>query len=351
MAKLMLAVSDVESGNLEPGYKSFKEILDTSLRVFGQDHVFTSYASVTAALGLFGVATDSGHQEEAFGWLNCLYQGVQKTIERSLRIEGGPLLIEGDLYHRFATVYCYLGQVGKALPYAKRSVQMYERDNNVGDTPNKLEVKQMVASLYSQLGQRDKALTILKEMCKEAKKKLGSSHPTTKLAKTSLAETEDYWSSGVDPSDVQAQMTASKGRLIATGSLYRIVDRKDLDGTPIEIRLFSREKRQYLVQMAGGDRSQSYVKPSNIILDTDTPVYVHGLQNAKQYNGEEGATRDYSNMNGRYTVELGSTNMENKLITVKPENLIVEYQPDLVFDDTRTLAQMLSDPSACYSGV
>jgi hypothetical protein len=123
-----------------------------------------------------------------------------------------------------------------------------------------------------------------------------------------------------------------------------------LDETPVEIRLFSREKMQYLVQMAGGDRSQLYVKPSNIIFDAGTLVHVQGLQNAKQYNGRIGVTRDYSNKNGRYTVELGNTSTESKLITVKPENLIVKYQPDLVFDatSTRTLAQMLSHSNACY---
>jgi hypothetical protein len=179
-------------------------------------------------------------------------------------------------------------------------------------------------------------------MWKEARKKLGSSHPTTKVAKARLARLEESWASDVDTSDVQAQMTASKGRLIATGFLYGIVNGKDLDETPVEIRLFSREKRQYLVQMAGGDRSQLYVKPSNIILDTGTPVHVHGLQNAKHYNGKEGLTRDYSKKNGRYTVTIYLT--ESKLITVKPENHVVMCQPDLVLDATRTLAQMLSHP-------
>jgi hypothetical protein len=351
MAKYLLACSHAESGNMGPAYKHMKEIIETSLRVFGEDHVFTSPASANAALGLAGIATDYGHQEESFGWLNCFDRGVQNgAIERSL--------VEGGLAHGFAMLYYNLGQFGKALPYAERSVQVYERDQIEGETPGKVEDQQIVATLYGHLGQRDKAVTIHKEMYKEAKKKLGSSHPSTKLAKACLAESEDYWASGVDPSDVQAQMTASKGRKIATGILHSIVNRIDLDATPVEIRLFSREKRQYLVQMAGGDRSQLYVNPSNIILDIHTSVHVQGLQNAKQYNGKEGVTRDYSSKNGRYTVELGNTYSkelgntytESKLITVKPENLIVKYQPDLVFDatSTRTLAQMLSHPNACY---
>jgi hypothetical protein len=225
---------------------------------------------------------------------------------------------------------------------------MYERDQIEGGTPNKIQAKLLVATIYGHLGQRDKTVTIHKEMWKEAKKKLGSSHPTTKVAKARLARLEESWVSGVDTSDVQAQMTASKGRLIATGFLYGIVNGKDLDETPVEIRLFSREKRQYLVQMPGGDRSQLYVKPSNVILDTGTPVHVHGLQNAKQHNGKEGLTRDYSKKNGRYTVTIYLT--ESKLITVKPENLIVMCQPDLVLDATRTLAHMLSHPNACYYG-
>jgi hypothetical protein len=140
-------------------------------------------------------------------------------------------------------------------------------------------------------------------------------------------------------------MTASKDRLTVIGVLYGIVNRKDLDSTHVEIRLFSREKRQYLVQMAGGNCSRLYVKPSNIIFDADTLVYVHGLQNASKYNGKEGIARKDSNKAGRYTVELDVT---HKLITVKPENLLVKFQPDLVFDTTRTLAQMLSHPNACY---
>jgi hypothetical protein len=155
---------------------------------------------------------------------------------------------------------------------------------------------------------------------------------------------EDHWA-GVDPSNVQAQMAASKYRLIATGVLHGIVNRKDLDSTPVEIRLFCREKKQYLVQVAGGNRSQLYVKPSNIIFDADTLVYMHGLQNASKYNGKEGMAREYSNKAGRYAVELGET---HKLITVKPDNLLVRYQPDFVFDTTRTLAQTLTHPNACY---
>ena len=44
----------------------------------------------------------------------------------------------------------------------------------------KLTVKATVASIYTSLGQRDKGLTIYKENHKEARKKLGSSHPTTR---------------------------------------------------------------------------------------------------------------------------------------------------------------------------
>jgi tetratricopeptide (TPR) repeat protein len=337
MAKYALAGSHIESGNLEAGYKCLKEMIETSLHVFGEDHALTSGVSRSAVLSLAATSNRLGHREEAFGWLNCVDRGVQNgTIDRSF--------VEVSLAHNFACIYSSLGQCDNALPYAEHSVQMYERDENVGETPNKLAAKHTVASIYSDLGQLDKAVTIHKEICREAKKKLGSSHPATKGAKLGLAQLEDY-RAGVEPSNVQAQMTASKGRLIAIGVLYGIVNRKDLDSTPVEIRLFSREKRQYLVQMAGGTRSQLYVKPSNIIFDTDTLVHVHGLQNASKYNGKKGMAREYSNKAGRYTVELWET---RKLITVKPENLLARYQPDCVFDTTRTLAQMLYHPDACY---
>jgi hypothetical protein len=158
-----------------------------------------------------------------------------------------------------------------------------------------------------------------------------------------LADEEDYWA-GVEPSDVQAKMAASKGREITIGFCRGIVNRKDLNRAPVEIRLFCREKRQYLylVLLPGGDGSQLYVKPSNIIFNPYTSVYVHGLQNANQYNGKVGVTKDYSDKNGRYTVEVQDP---KKLITVKPENLVAKYQPDLVFDTTRTMAQMLSNPN------
>jgi tetratricopeptide (TPR) repeat protein len=332
IAKHALAGSHMGSGNLEACYKCLKEIVETSLDVFGEDHTLASRVSRSAVFSLAATATQLGHREEAFGWLNCVARGVQnEAIERSLA-------------HGFASLYFSLGQLGKALPYAERSVEMYERDENVGGTPNKLKAKHTVARIYSDLGQLDKAVTIHKEIYKEAKKKLGPSHPATKATKFRVAQLEDYWA-GVDPSNVQAQMTASKDRLIAFGVLYGIVNRKDLDSTPIEIRLFSREKRQYLVQMAGGNRSQLYVNPSDIIFDANTLVYAHGLQNASKYNGKVGMAREYSNKAGRYTVELEET---RKLITVKPENLLVRYQPDIVFDTTRTLAQMLSHPNACY---
>jgi tetratricopeptide (TPR) repeat protein len=337
-AKFALVSSHVESGNTKAGYKCLKEIIETSLHAFGEDHILTSDVSVKAMLTLASTASKLGHNEEAFGWLNCVDRGVQNgAIERSL--------VGVGLCHNFANIYSNLGQCDRALPYAERSVQMYERDENVRRTPNKLKAKHIVASIYEDLGQLDKAVTIHKEMYKEAKKKLGSSHPTTKWAKLILAQMEDHWA-GVDPSNVQAQMTASKDRLIAIGLLYGIVNREDLDNSPVEIRLFSREKRQYLVQMAGGNRSQLYVKPSNIIFDAGTIVHVHGLQNASKYNGKEGMATQYSNKSGRYTVELQET---HKLITVKPENLLVKYQPDFVFDTTRTLAQMLSHPNAFTS--
>jgi hypothetical protein len=156
-------------------------------------------------------------------------------------------------------------------------------------------------------------VTINKEIYKEARKELGSSHPMTKWSKRRLAKLEQEWA-GVEPSDVQAQMAAFKGRKRVIGSLKGLINRNDLNGTPVEIRLFSREKRQYLVRMAGGDGSQLYVKPSNILFTPGTPpVYVHGLQNANQYNGELGVTRGCLNTNGRYPVLLLET---EKLITV-----------------------------------
>jgi hypothetical protein len=345
MAKYALAGSHMQSDNLEAGYKCIKEMIETSLHVVGEDHALTSRVLATAVITLAGIATELGHREEAFGWLNCVDRGVQngtiETIERSL--------VDVGLVQSFAGLYSSLGQCDRALPYAERSVQMYERYEIVGDTPNKhtpnkLKAKQTVAGIYSDLGRLDKAVTIHKEICKEAKKKLGSSHPATKGAKQFLAVLEDNWA-GVEPFYVQAAMTASKGRAITIGFCHGIANRNDLNGIPVEIRLFSREKRKYLVRMTRGDGSQLYVKPSNIIFNPHTSVYVHGLQNANQYNGKLGLTKDYSDNNGRYTVELNHT---KKLVTVKPENLLAQNQPDLVFDSTRTLAQMLSHPYACY---
>jgi hypothetical protein len=104
-------------------------------------------------------------------------------------------------------------------------------------------------------------------------------------------------------------------------------------------------KRQHLVRMAEGDGTQLYVKPSNILLNPDTSVFVHGLQDAKEHNGKTGSTKDHSEKNGRCTAELEDP---EKLMNVKPENLLVRCQPDLVFDATLTLTQMLSHPNACY---
>jgi hypothetical protein len=61
------------------------------------------------------VATNTGHPEEAFGWLNCVDQGIENgAIERSL--------IEFNLVHGFTLMYNTLGQYDRALPFAMRSV-------------------------------------------------------------------------------------------------------------------------------------------------------------------------------------------------------------------------------------
>jgi hypothetical protein len=339
VAKLLLSASHRESGNIEASYKCSKEIVETTLCVFGEERTFTSTLCLDSVIGLAYIANTLGHQEEAFGWINWVDRGIQNgAIERSLA--------ESNLVTCFATIYNNIGQHDKALPYAERSVQLWAaNEKSVEDTWNKLVAKTAVASIYSNLGQRDKAVTIQKGTYKEARKKLGPSHPTTKETKQRLAELEASWVGAPELSDVQAGMTACKGRTIMIGFLHEVFNREDLSGTPAEIRLYSREKRQYLVRLAGGDGSQLYVKPSNIIFKTVTSVHVHGLQNAKRYNGRLGKTKDYSHTTGRYAVKL--EDME-KMITVKPENLVVQYQPDLVFDATQTLEQMLSHPNACY---
>ena len=329
-AKLVLSSSHLQSGNMEAAYKGIKEIIETALHVFGEDRASTYDLFLNAVFRLATIATNIGHQEEAFGWLNWLDRGIQDgAIERSL--------VESNLVLGFATMYENLGQFDRALPFAERSVHLC-------DSKKKPIAKHTVASIYSNLGQRDKAVTINKQIYKEARKELGSSHRTTKWAKQRLADLEDYWDSA-EASGAQAEMTASKGRAVTIGVFHGLANRNDLNGSPAEIRLFSREKKQYLVQFARGDGSRLYVKPSNIIFNRHTSVYVHGLQNASQYNGKVGTTRDYSNKNGRYTVELQDP---EKLITVKPENLLAQYQPDLVFDTTLTLSQMISHPYACY---
>jgi tetratricopeptide (TPR) repeat protein len=250
-----------------------------------EDHAFTSKLVLEhAASRLASIASQLGHPEEAFGWLNCVERGIQNgALERSL--------VEFSLVNTLAIIYMNVGQLDKALPFAERSVQWFqERDECRVETENKLVAKDTVASIYSDLGQRDKAVAIQEEMYKEARRELGSFHPTTKVTKKRLAVMRDSWAR-VKPSDVQARirrMTASKGRSIAIGCFYGLVSRKDLNHTEVEIRVFSREKRQYLVRMAGGDGLQLYVKPSNILFSLDTYVYVHGLQNANQYNGKLG---------------------------------------------------------------
>jgi tetratricopeptide (TPR) repeat protein len=338
-AKFNSASSYGKSGNIEASYKGYKDIIETYLLVYGEDLAYTSTRFLDTVTSLADISIALGHQEEAFGWLNCMDQGIQDgAIKRSLHFES-------NLVGCFAKLYSDLGQYDKALPYAKRSVQLLRASKKgEGETWNQLTAKETVARVYSNLGQRDKALPIYREMYKQARKELRSSHPITKWAKQRLAEFEDTWA-GKEPSNVQAKMTASKSRSITIGYCHGIANRNDLNGTSVEIRLFSREKRQYLVRMAGGDGSQLYVKPSNILFNPHTSVYIHGLQNANQYNGKSGLTKGYSDNNGRYTVELNHT---EKLVTVKPDNLLVQDQPDLVFDSTRTLAQMLSHPYACY---
>ena len=62
------------------------------------------------------------------------------------------LSTESNLAHSFATIYHVLGQFDRALPYAKRSRQLYERRENEGTTSGKLMAKANVANLYPTLG-------------------------------------------------------------------------------------------------------------------------------------------------------------------------------------------------------
>jgi tetratricopeptide (TPR) repeat protein len=157
MAKYALAGSHIESGDLEAAYKCLKEIMETSLHVFGEDHAVTSSVSASAVISLAATATELGYREEAFGWLNCVDRGIQNgAIERYVEI---------GLVQSFTGLYSSLGHCDRALPYAERSVQMYETDEIVGETPNKLKAKYTVAGIYSDLGRVDKALTIHKEIC------------------------------------------------------------------------------------------------------------------------------------------------------------------------------------------
>jgi hypothetical protein len=83
MAKYALAGSHIESGNLEAGYKCIKEMIETSLRVFGEDHALTSHVSASAVVSLAGIATELGHREEAFGWLVKLLASSQMSPRKS----------------------------------------------------------------------------------------------------------------------------------------------------------------------------------------------------------------------------------------------------------------------------
>jgi hypothetical protein len=98
LAKFALAGSHIESGNMEAGYKCIKEIIETSLHVFGEDRALTSRVCSSAVVSLAGIASQQGHNEEAVGWLNCVDRVVQNgTIERSL--------VEVSLAHNFAGMF------------------------------------------------------------------------------------------------------------------------------------------------------------------------------------------------------------------------------------------------------
>jgi hypothetical protein len=127
-AKHLLACSHRESGNTEASNKCFKEIIETTMRVFGEDRFFSSHLVVDAVFSMSNYANKSGHQEEAFGWLNCVDRGIQNgAIERSL--------VESNQVHGFATIYDALGQFDRALPYVERGVQLSnERGKSDGDT-------------------------------------------------------------------------------------------------------------------------------------------------------------------------------------------------------------------------
>jgi hypothetical protein len=122
LAKSYLARSHGESGNLEASYKCLKEIIETTLRVRGEDHAFTSGLLLDAMFSLATIATKSGHQEEAFGWLNCVQRDVLNgPIERfQHKLEGSieHSFLEFKLVDTLAIVYMNIGQLDMALPFA-----------------------------------------------------------------------------------------------------------------------------------------------------------------------------------------------------------------------------------------
>jgi hypothetical protein len=81
----LLACSYRDSGNIEASYESLKEIIEITLRVFGEDYGLISSLVLEAVFSLAIIANNTGHPEEAFGWPKCVDQGIENgAIERSL---------------------------------------------------------------------------------------------------------------------------------------------------------------------------------------------------------------------------------------------------------------------------
>jgi hypothetical protein len=132
----------------------------------------------------------------------------------------------------------------------------------------------------------------------------------TKWAKKSLADVEVSWA-GVEPSEDQALMTASKGRSIAIGFFHGLANGKDLEGTPVKILA--------LVRMAGGDGSQLYAKPSN--------CFMFGF---KQGNGKVYTPVGLGTHNSHYKLEIRTNQFQYKI----PPYLFVCYDYNISKDVT-----------------
>jgi tetratricopeptide (TPR) repeat protein len=333
-AKNILGLSYLDSGKNQEAYDCFKEISDVLRGLLGEPRFLRGALAATAVMNLATAALCLGRLEEALAWSKRLDQESQNGIvEWAADLE--PMVVAN-----LASVYNSLRQLEKALPYAERAVQL--QIGIVGDTVTDVLTKQTLASIYSNLGQHDKAIATQKEAYKKAGKVLGSSHPVTKISKESLVNFE-AWAKA--PPELHARVMTARRRTKAIGTLSGIVNEQGLDGTIVEVLSFCPEKKKYTVRgrgvRDGSTPSEMCVKPVNLILDQGTVVFVHSLQSASQYNGKEGAAISYSNESGRYAVKVDG--VEN-LLAIKPHNILAKHQADFDVVTTRTWALMLSEP-------